>query len=60
MISTKNAPRTKHKKQRGEQLLDRIDKNPNYRETWNELGCESPKRREKRESPPGEHRGSII
>ena len=37
MISTKKAPRTKHKKSRGEQLLDRIDKNPNDREAWNEL-----------------------
>jgi hypothetical protein len=37
----KKAPLTKHKKSRGEQLLDRIDKNPNDREAWNELARES-------------------
>ena len=37
MISTKKAPRTKHKKPRGEQLLDWIVNNPNDREAWNEL-----------------------
>ena len=37
MISKKKAPPTKHKKPRGEQLLGRIDKNPNDREAWNEL-----------------------
>ena len=31
------APRTKHKKPRGEQLLDWIDNNPNDREAWNQL-----------------------
>jgi hypothetical protein len=29
MISKKKAPLTKHKKPHGEQLLERIDKNPN-------------------------------
>jgi hypothetical protein len=38
----KKAPLTKHKKPRCEQLLDRIDKNPSYRETWNELAREPP------------------
>ena len=33
----KKAPLTKHKEQRGEQLLDWIDNNPNDREAWNEL-----------------------
>jgi hypothetical protein len=37
MLSKKRAPRTKHKKPRGEQLLVRIDNNPNDREAWNEL-----------------------
>jgi hypothetical protein len=32
----KKAPLTKRKKPRCEQLLDRIDKNPNDREAWNE------------------------
>ena len=42
MISkTKPAP-AKRKKPRGEQLLDRIDKNPNDREAWNELAREPP------------------
>jgi hypothetical protein len=42
MISKKKAPPAKRKKPRGEQLLDRIDKNPNDREAWNELARESP------------------
>jgi hypothetical protein len=37
MISKTKASSTKHKKPRGEQLLDRIDNNPNDREAWNEL-----------------------
>src|ERR1700674_4306130 len=42
MLSKKKAPRTKHKKPRGEQLLDRIDNNPNDQEAWNELAGEAP------------------
>jgi hypothetical protein len=42
MISKKKTPPAKHKKPRGEQLLDRIDKNPNDREAWNELARGSP------------------
>jgi hypothetical protein len=49
------APRTKHKKPRGEQLLDWIDNNPNDREAWNELAGEAPTRLQKRKSPPGKH-----
>ena len=41
-MAEKKAPRTKHKKPRGEQLLDWIDNNPNDREAWNELARESP------------------
>jgi hypothetical protein len=37
MISKKKAPPARPKKPRGEQLLDRIDKNPNDRAAWNEL-----------------------
>jgi hypothetical protein len=51
MISKKKAPRTKHEKPRGEQLLDRIDKNPNDREAWNELACESPTKVAKNKKP---------
>jgi hypothetical protein len=42
MISKKKAPPAKHKKPRGEQLLDRIDKNPNDRKAWNKLAHEPP------------------
>ena len=42
MIGNKKVPPAKHKKPRGEQLLDRIDKNPNDREAWNELAYEPP------------------
>jgi hypothetical protein len=42
MISKKKAPPAKHRKPRGEQLLDRIDKNPNDREAWKELAGEPP------------------
>jgi hypothetical protein len=34
MISNKNVPPAKYKKPLGEQLLDRIDKNPNDWERW--------------------------
>jgi hypothetical protein len=37
MTTKKKTPPAKHKKPRGEQLLDRIDKNPNDRKAWNEL-----------------------
>jgi hypothetical protein len=36
-------PGRKRQKPRGEQLLDRIDKNPNDQEAWNELARASPK-----------------
>jgi hypothetical protein len=39
------------KKPRGEQLLDRIDKNPNDREAWNELARGSPTKLAKRKAP---------
>jgi hypothetical protein len=42
MISKKKTPPAKQKKPRGEQLLDRIDKNPNDRKAWNELAHEPP------------------
>jgi hypothetical protein len=42
MISKKKTPPAKRKKPRGEQLLDRIDNNPNDREAWNELARDSP------------------
>jgi hypothetical protein len=42
MISKTKASPAKRKKPRGEQLLDRIDKNPNDREAWNELARGSP------------------
>jgi len=34
MISKAIVAPAKHKKPRGEQLLDRIDKNPNDRQAW--------------------------
>jgi hypothetical protein len=37
MISKTNASPAKRKKPRGEQLLDRLDKNPNDRQAWYEL-----------------------
>src|ERR1700730_11454819 len=55
MLSKKKAPRTKHKKTRGEQLLDRIDNNPNDQEAWNELAVKRQQRLKKRKSPPGKH-----
>src|SRR5260370_6065523 len=60
MISKTNVPPAKRKKPRGEQLLDRIDKNPNDREAWNSWRVDRQPRWEKRKSPPGERRGSII
>jgi hypothetical protein len=36
---------------KGEQLLDRIDKNPNDREAWDELARESPTRSCRRRRP---------
>jgi len=42
MISKTKASPAKRKKPRGEQLLGRIDKNPNDREAWNELARGSP------------------
>jgi hypothetical protein len=42
MISKKKAPRRETRKPRGEQLLDRIDQNPNDRDAWNELAGELP------------------
>jgi hypothetical protein len=47
MISKTKAQPARRKKPRGEQLLDRIDKNPNDREAWNELARGSQKRRKK-------------
>jgi hypothetical protein len=50
MISkTKTSP-TKRKKPRGEQLLDRIDKNPNDREAWTELARGSPSQAAKKKA----------
>jgi hypothetical protein len=55
MISKKKAPLVKHNKPRGEQLLDRIDKNPNDREAWDELARDEPakakKDRKRRRAP---------
>jgi len=42
MSSKTNVPPAKREKPRGEQLLHRIDKNPNDREAWNELARGSP------------------
>jgi hypothetical protein len=51
MITRKKAPPAKHKKPRGEQLLDRIDKDPNDREAWNELARRSPTKVAKKKKP---------
>jgi hypothetical protein len=59
MISKTKASTAKRKKPRGEQLLDRIDKNPNDREAWKELARGS-HRWQRRKSPPGERPGSIT
>jgi hypothetical protein len=53
MTSRKKAPPAQRKKPRGEQLLDRIDKNPNDREAWNELERQSPKKVVKKAKPTG-------
>jgi len=42
MTSKKKVQAAKHKKPRGEQLLERIDKNPNDQEAWNELARAAP------------------
>jgi hypothetical protein len=39
---TRYAPGENRKKPRGEQLLERIDKNQNDREAWNELARDAP------------------
>jgi hypothetical protein len=51
MISKKKASPAKRKKPRGEQLLDRIDKNPDDLEAWNELAREPPTKGAKKEKP---------
>jgi hypothetical protein len=51
MISKKKAPRSETRKPRGEHLLDRIDKNPNDREAWNELAGELPTKTAKKKKP---------
>ena len=48
MTSKTKAKPTRRKKPRGEQLLDRIDKNPNDRQAWNELARGSQTRRKKK------------
>jgi hypothetical protein len=53
MTSKEKAPPAKHKKPRGEQLLDRIDKNPNDREAWNELPREPPAKAANNKTPAG-------
>ena len=42
------------------EIRNRIDKNPNYRETWNELARETPTKVRKETKHHGEHRGGII
>jgi len=51
MISKTKSPLAKRKKPRGEQLLDRIDRNPNDREAWNELARGSPAKGTKKKKP---------
>jgi hypothetical protein len=51
MTSRNKAPPAPRKKPRGEQLLDRIDKNPNDREAWNELARRSPTKVAKKKKP---------
>jgi hypothetical protein len=51
MTSKTKASSAKHKKPRGEHLLDRIDKNPNDREAWNELARGSPTKATKKKKP---------
>jgi hypothetical protein len=47
----RRAPSGKRKKPRGEQLLDRIDRNPNDREAWIELARASPKTAVRKKKP---------
>jgi hypothetical protein len=49
--SKTNVSPAKRKKPRGEQLLDRIDKNPNDREAWNERARGSPTNGAKKKKP---------
>jgi len=51
MISKKKAPLAKPKKPRSEQLLDRIDKDPNDRDAWTELARGSPAKVKKARKP---------
>jgi hypothetical protein len=51
MISKTKASPAKRKKPRGEQLLDRIDKNPNDRAAWNELARGSPTKGAQKKKP---------
>jgi hypothetical protein len=53
MINRKEAPPAQRNKPRGEQLLDRIDKNPSDREAWNELARQSQKKVVKKGKPTG-------
>jgi hypothetical protein len=56
MISKTKAQPSRRKKPRGEQLLDRIDKNPNDREAWNELARGSQKKAKKEKACPAKRR----
>jgi hypothetical protein len=51
MISKTRASPAKGRKPRGEQLLNRIDKNPNDRAAWNELARGSPTKTAKKKTP---------
>jgi hypothetical protein len=51
MTSKKKAPPAKRKKPRGEQLLDRIDRDANDREAWHELARGSPTTTAKKKRP---------
>jgi hypothetical protein len=51
MINKTKAPPARREKPRGEQLLDRIDKNPDDREAWNELAREPPTKVAKKKKP---------
>jgi hypothetical protein len=52
MISKTKASPARRKKPRDEQLLDRIDKNPNDGEAWNELARGSPTKATKKKKAP--------
>jgi hypothetical protein len=58
MISKTKTPSAKRKKPRGEQLLDRIDRNPDDRKAWNELARGSPNKVRKKEKPA--RRASVL